>query len=76
MPLTTSGLDVPRHGEIFSKLMTEVLGYSRYVVAGDLSSLAEQDKLKSVDQSSQPAAVRRVKVSGRRSSVCIATLGM
>jgi pimeloyl-ACP methyl ester carboxylesterase len=34
MPLTTSGLDVPRHAGIFSKLMTEVLGYSRYAVSG------------------------------------------
>lgn len=34
MPLTTTGLTVPRHAAIFAALMTEVLGYSRYAVAG------------------------------------------
>lgn len=34
MPLTTPGIDVPRHVELFSKLMTVVLGYSRYAVSG------------------------------------------
>jgi pimeloyl-ACP methyl ester carboxylesterase len=34
MPLTTTGLDVLRHGEIFARLMTEVLGYGRFAVAG------------------------------------------
>jgi pimeloyl-ACP methyl ester carboxylesterase len=33
-PLTTSGLTVPRLAELFSTMMTEVLGYSRYAVGG------------------------------------------
>lgn len=34
MPLTVTGLDVPQHARIFSKLMTDVLGYSRFAVGG------------------------------------------
>jgi pimeloyl-ACP methyl ester carboxylesterase len=34
MPLTTTGLDVPRHAALFSRLMTEILGYQRYSVGG------------------------------------------
>ena len=34
MPLATAGLDVPRHVDLFAKLMSEVLGYSRFAVAG------------------------------------------
>ncbi len=34
MPLTRTGLDVPRSAELFAKLMTEVLGYSRFGVGG------------------------------------------
>jgi pimeloyl-ACP methyl ester carboxylesterase len=34
MPLTRTGLDVPRTGELMSKLMIDVLGYSRFAVAG------------------------------------------
>ena len=34
MPLTRTGLDVPRSAELFSKLMTDVLGYSRFAVGG------------------------------------------
>lgn len=34
MPLTKTGLDVPRHAEIFAKLMRDVLGYSRFAVGG------------------------------------------
>jgi pimeloyl-ACP methyl ester carboxylesterase len=34
MPLTTTGLDVPRSGELFAKLMTETLGYARFAVGG------------------------------------------
>lgn len=34
MPLTTTGLDIPCHGELFRLLMTEVLGYSRFAVVG------------------------------------------
>ena len=33
-PLTATGLNVPRLAELFSKLMTEVLGYSRFAVGG------------------------------------------
>jgi len=34
MPLTRPGLDVPAHVDLFAKLMSEVLGYSRYAVGG------------------------------------------
>jgi pimeloyl-ACP methyl ester carboxylesterase len=34
MPLTTTGLDVPRHVDLLTKLMTDVLGYARFAVAG------------------------------------------
>ncbi|MCK9564109.1 MAG: epoxide hydrolase [Bacteroidales bacterium] len=34
MPLTTPGLDVPRTGALLHRLMTDVLGYSRFAVAG------------------------------------------
>jgi len=34
MPLTRAGLDVPSHVELFTKLMTQVLGYSRFAVGG------------------------------------------
>lgn len=34
MPLTRTGLDVPRTAELFSRLMTEVLGYSRFAASG------------------------------------------
>jgi len=34
MPLTTPGLDVPRHAEIFARLMRDVLGYQRFAVGG------------------------------------------
>lgn len=34
MPLTRTGLDVPRSAELFATLMTDVLGYSRYAVGG------------------------------------------
>lgn len=34
MPLTRTGLDVPRSAELFAKLMTDVLGYSRFAVGG------------------------------------------
>ena len=34
MPLTKPGLDVPAHVDLFSKLMTEVLGYSRFAIGG------------------------------------------
>jgi pimeloyl-ACP methyl ester carboxylesterase len=34
MPLTTSGLTIPRHGELFDKLLRQVLGYPRYAVSG------------------------------------------
>jgi pimeloyl-ACP methyl ester carboxylesterase len=34
MPLTRTGLDVPRSAELFAKLMTDVLGYSRFGVGG------------------------------------------
>ena len=34
MPLTQTGLDVPRSAELFAKLMTDVLGLSRFAVAG------------------------------------------
>ncbi len=34
MPLTTPGLDVPRHAEIFARLMRDVLGYPRFAVGG------------------------------------------
>lgn len=34
MPLASTGLTVPRHAAIFAALMTDVLGYSRYAVAG------------------------------------------
>jgi len=34
MPLARSGLDVPGHAELFARLMTEVLGYDRFAVAG------------------------------------------
>jgi pimeloyl-ACP methyl ester carboxylesterase len=34
MPLTMTGLDVPRSGELFAKLMTETLGYARFAVGG------------------------------------------
>jgi pimeloyl-ACP methyl ester carboxylesterase len=34
MPLTRTGLDVPRSAELFAKLMTDVLGYQHYAVAG------------------------------------------
>ncbi len=34
MPLTQTGLDVPRSAELFAKLMTDVLGYSRFAVGG------------------------------------------
>jgi pimeloyl-ACP methyl ester carboxylesterase len=34
MPLTRTGLDVPRSAELFSKLLTEVLGYERFAVGG------------------------------------------
>jgi pimeloyl-ACP methyl ester carboxylesterase len=34
MPLATTGLTIPRHAEIFAKLMTEVLGYPRFAVGG------------------------------------------
>jgi pimeloyl-ACP methyl ester carboxylesterase len=34
MPLTQTGLDVPRSAELFTKLMTDVLGLSRFAVGG------------------------------------------
>jgi pimeloyl-ACP methyl ester carboxylesterase len=34
MPLTTTGLDVPRSAELFAKLMRDTLGYSRFAVGG------------------------------------------
>jgi pimeloyl-ACP methyl ester carboxylesterase len=34
MPLATSGLDIPRHAELFAALMTDVLGYVRFAVGG------------------------------------------
>ena len=34
MPLTTAGLDIRQHARLFTTLMTEVLGYSRFAVAG------------------------------------------
>ena len=34
MPLARAGLDVPAHVELFARLMDEVLGYSRYALAG------------------------------------------
>lgn len=34
MPLTKAGLDVPAHVELFTQLMSEVLGYSRFAVSG------------------------------------------
>lgn len=34
MPLTTTGLDIPRHAELFARLMSDVLGYDRFAVAG------------------------------------------
>lgn len=34
MPLSTPGLTVPRHGEIFATLMRDVLGYARFAVGG------------------------------------------
>ena len=34
MPLTKTGLDVPRSAELFAKLMTDVLGLSRFAVGG------------------------------------------
>ncbi|TGD72564.1 epoxide hydrolase [Mangrovimicrobium sediminis] len=34
MPLAHSGLDVPAHAALFSKLMTKVLGYTGFGVAG------------------------------------------
>jgi pimeloyl-ACP methyl ester carboxylesterase len=34
MPLATTGLDIPRHAELFTKLMSDVLGYDRFGVAG------------------------------------------
>jgi pimeloyl-ACP methyl ester carboxylesterase len=34
MPLTRTGLDVPRSAELFAKLMTDALGYSRFAVGG------------------------------------------
>ncbi|MDG2003779.1 MAG: epoxide hydrolase [Novosphingobium sp.] len=34
MPLTKAGLDVPAHVELFTTLMNDVLGYSRFAVAG------------------------------------------
>lgn len=34
MPLTKAGLDVPSHVELFTKLMSEVLGCSRFAVGG------------------------------------------
>lgn len=33
-PLTATGLNVPRLAELFSTLMTDVLGYSRFAVGG------------------------------------------
>lgn len=33
-PLTTTGLDVPKHASIFITLMSEVLGYSRFAIGG------------------------------------------
>jgi pimeloyl-ACP methyl ester carboxylesterase len=34
MPLTRTGLDVPKSAELFAKLMRDVLGYSRFAVGG------------------------------------------
>jgi pimeloyl-ACP methyl ester carboxylesterase len=34
MPLTRTGLDVPRSAELFATLLTDVLGYERFGVAG------------------------------------------
>jgi pimeloyl-ACP methyl ester carboxylesterase len=34
MPLTRTGLDVPRSAELFAKLMTDALGLSRFAVGG------------------------------------------
>ena len=34
VPLATTGLTIPRHGDLFSRLMTQVLGYDRYAVGG------------------------------------------
>jgi len=34
MPLARTGLDVPAHVDLFARLMTEVLGYPRFAVAG------------------------------------------
>lgn len=34
MPLTETGLTIPRHAEIFAKLMRDVLGHERFAVGG------------------------------------------
>ncbi|MCB2059143.1 MAG: epoxide hydrolase [Novosphingobium sp.] len=34
MPLATTGLDVPRHVDLFTRLMSDVLGYPRFAVGG------------------------------------------
>ena len=34
MPLATTGLDVPRHVDLFTRLMGDVLGYARFAVGG------------------------------------------